>query len=274
MLHHHRRGSGSPIVLIHGLGSRWQVWHPVLDALAERHDVIALDLPGFGGTPPDDGDGSVPHLADRVAAFLDETGVREPAVGGSSLGGGVALELGRRGLARSVTAFSPVGFFGWGGARWCRGVVGAARAGGSLLGPALPRLMATRAGRIALCGLFSGRPGALPPAECVADARALIGAPGFAAARRSIGGWRFPGPGRHRSHPMGVGARIVDLGGPIQEIPVTIAWGSRDLVLPHPQAGRARALLPTARHVSLPGCGHLPFTDDPQTCARLLLESA
>jgi pimeloyl-ACP methyl ester carboxylesterase len=252
-VNHHRRGTGSPIVLVHGIGSRWQVWTPLLDRLAAGHDVIALDLPGFGGTPPDGRPGSVPHLADRVAAFLAETGVRRPAIGGSSLGGGVALELARRGVARSVVAFSPVGFCTAAEARWCRAVVTAARAGGTALGPALPRLLDTRAGRVALCGIFYGKPAGLPPGECADDARALIAAPGFAAARRALGEWRLTSP---------------------PDVPVTIAWGDRDLVLPFRQAGRARRVLPEARHVRLTGCGHLPFPDDPETCARLLLEAA
>ena len=280
-MRHHRQGSGSPIVLIHGLGSRWQVWQLVLGALAARHEVIVLDLPGFGETPADGGPGSVPHLAGRVAAFLDEIGVHRPAIGGSSLGGGVALELGRRGVARSVTAFSPVGFFGPGEAWWCRTVVGAARRGGALLAPALPRLLATRAGRSALCGLFYARPADLAPADCVADARALIAAPGFAAARRSIGGWRFATT-RDEAAKRGEAAtrgEAVPRGEVVPRdeavsVPVTIAWGSRDLVLPVRQAARARQLLPHARHVRLAGCGHLPFADDPHTCARLLLDAA
>jgi pimeloyl-ACP methyl ester carboxylesterase len=254
LVNHHRRGSGSPIVLLHGLGSRWQVWDPVLDRLAASHDVIALDLPGFGGTPHDGRPGTVPHLADRVAAFLTQLVVHRPAIGGSSLGGGVALELGRRGVARSVVAFSPVGFFGDAGARWCRTVVTVARAGGAALGPALPRLLATRAGRVALCGIFSGRPGDLPADACLADARALIAAPGFAAARRVLGQWRLTEQ--------------------LPGVPVTIAWGDRDLVLPVRQAARARQVLAGARFVRLTGCGHLPFADDPRTCARLLLEAA
>src|SRR5689334_2956299 len=119
-VNHHRRGSGSPIVLLHGIGSHWQVWNPVLDRLAAHHDVIALDLPGFGESAYDGVPGSVPHLADRVMAFLSGLDVRQPTIGGSSLGGGVALELARRGVARSVVAFSPVGFFGSAGAAWCR----------------------------------------------------------------------------------------------------------------------------------------------------------
>jgi pimeloyl-ACP methyl ester carboxylesterase len=256
-LAHHRQGRGTLLVLLHGIGSRWQVWLPVLDRLAERHDVIAVDLPGFGASPAwppgRPAPGSVPHLAGLVAEFLDGLGVREPAVAGSSLGGGIALELGRRGLARAVTAFSPVGFFTGAQARWCRAVVSAARATATRLEPALPALMSTRAGRIGLCGAFYGRPGSLPAAACVADARALIAAPGFTAARRELGGWRL-GPGH------------------LEQVPVTVAWGTRDLVLPYrPQAARARAVLPHARHLRLPGCGHLPFADDPGSCAAAIL---
>lgn len=175
-------------------------------------------------------------------------------IGGSSLGGGIALELARRGVARSVVAFSPVGFFGAVGAAWCRTVVSAARAGGATLSPALPRLFATRAGRVALCGVFYGHPVALAPEDCLADARALVGAPGFAAARRRLGEWRLTSA--------------------IPDVPITIAWGDRDLVLPYRQSHRARRVLPNARHVRLPGSGHLPFADDPDTCARLLLEAS
>ena len=50
-LNYHRAGSGEPLVLIHGIGSRWQVWEPVLDRLAAERDVVALDLPGFAASP-------------------------------------------------------------------------------------------------------------------------------------------------------------------------------------------------------------------------------
>ncbi|MET8229787.1 alpha/beta fold hydrolase [Micromonospora sp. NPDC005298] len=263
-LTHSRRGDGPPLVLIHGIGSRWQVWSPVLDEVAPHRDVIALDLPGFGASPPWPGQpahpspGSVEHLTDQVAAFLDALGVRRPAVAGNSLGGGIALELGRRGLASSVTAFSPIGFWGPVGRRWCQLTVGGARSAAVALRPALPPLLANRAGRVAFCGLFYGNPGRLSRNECVESAAALADAPGFAAARAAFAGWQL----RRET------AAVLD------DIPVTVAWGTRDLVLPYPtQARRARAALPAARHVPLPGCGHLPFADDPQACARLLLET-
>ncbi|SCG55120.1 alpha/beta fold hydrolase [Micromonospora halophytica] len=299
-LSRYRRGAGPPLVLIHGIGSRWQVWQPVLDELTRHRDVIALDLPGFGASPPwpDPGPGvrpgSVDHLADRVAAFLDSLGVSAYAVAGNSLGGGVALELGRRGAARAVAAFSPIGFWGPLGRHWCQLVVGGARSAATTLRPALPRAFAHRAGRVALCGVFYGHPGRLTPAECASSAAALAGAPGFAAARAAFGDWQLhatsePDGGPHLDAPADPLAPNRDAvadpdragqpgrhrgPGALAAIPVMIAWGTRDLVLPYrSQARRARAALPAARHVALPGCGHLPFADAPETCARLLIET-
>ncbi|WP_328477456.1 alpha/beta fold hydrolase [Actinoplanes sp. NBC_00393] len=274
-LSHFRQGSGPPLVLIHGIGSHWQVWSPVLDELTRHRDVIALDLPGFGASPPwpppaatptaadipqsalPPPPGSVAHLADLVTAFLDRLGVQNPEVGGNSLGGGIALELGRRGVARSVTAFSPVGFWSSAGRRWCQTVVGAARTGAVRLQPALPGIMNSRAGRAAFCAPFFAHPARLPAADGLSAARALAAAPGFAPTRRAFADlppWSWTNTGA------------------LTRIPVTIAWGTRDAVLPYrTQARRARTVLPTARHVRLPSCGHLPFADNPTRCAALLL---
>jgi pimeloyl-ACP methyl ester carboxylesterase len=54
---------------------------------------------------------------------------------------------------------------------------------------------------------------------------------------------------------------------------VTVAWGAKDRILPPHQAERARELLPEARHVALPGCGHVPMTDDPDLVADLILQT-
>ncbi|MGH3322118.1 MAG: alpha/beta fold hydrolase [Streptosporangiaceae bacterium] len=60
---------------------------------------------------------------------------------------------------------------------------------------------------------------------------------------------------------------------PQPKAPVTVAWGTRDLLLVPRQARRARALLPHANHVWLPGCGHVPMSDDPARTADLLLQT-
>ncbi|WP_433825591.1 alpha/beta fold hydrolase [Actinoplanes sp. CA-015351] len=262
-LSHHRQGAGPPLVLIHGIGSHWQVWSPILDDLSAERDVIALDLPGFGADPGDDAAvsggrrGSVGWFADQVAAFLEELGIRTPEVAGSSLGGGVALELGRRGLASAVTAFSPVGFWTTPGRVWCQTVVTAARAGATRLAPALPRIMNSRAGRAAFCAPFYARPSHLPAADALSAAQSLAQAPGFSTARNAFTHLR---------------PWSADNLGALPHIPVTIAWGTRDAVLPYrPQSRRARALLPEARHIPLKGSGHLPFADAPTTCTAALL---
>ena len=52
MLAYTRTGAGAPLILLHGIGSSRHAWDPVLPGLAERFDVIAVDLPGFGDSAP------------------------------------------------------------------------------------------------------------------------------------------------------------------------------------------------------------------------------
>jgi pimeloyl-ACP methyl ester carboxylesterase len=107
----HRGGSGQPLVLVHGLGLSWRSWQPVLDTLEGRHDVVAIDLPGFGDSPrlPDRAAPTPARLADAVEAELDRLGLDAPALVGNSLGGWVALELARRGRAARAVVISPSG---------------------------------------------------------------------------------------------------------------------------------------------------------------------
>jgi pimeloyl-ACP methyl ester carboxylesterase len=252
MLSHHRAGSGDLVVLVHGIGGTWRLWRPILAALESRFEVLAVDLPGFGGSPPLAGGADVAAFADAVAALAD----RPFHAVGSSLGGGVALELGRRGAARSVTAFAPIGFWGPLSRRWCQISVTSARSAARTLRPLLPRLASTAVGRTVLFGLFYGHPSQVDPATGIEDAEALAAATGFGPARAAFATHRFADPGA------------------LQGIPVTVAWGDRDLILPVRQARRAAAALPHARHIRLPGCGHLPFADDPETCIRLIAETA
>lgn len=256
-----RRGSGDPIVLVHGIGSRWQCFEPILDRLAETHEVVAIDLPGFGASPLVDGVEPGPRgYATWLAGWLADNGIERPHVVGSSMGGGVGLELGRQGLASAVTAFSPVGFWGQPGLRWTQALLTGLWLGARTSGPVLNRMIGHPAGRMALLSNMFGHPTRVPPASARADLAALAAAPAFAAARHDFAGYVLSQD---------------DDPGALADIPVTIAWGTRDVVLVHrTQSARAREVLPFARHVDLPGSGHLPFNDDPAACARLVLEDA
>src|ERR1700752_4275567 len=107
----HRGGSGSPLLLLHGIGAIWRVWKAVLDILEPHHDVISPTLRGHGGVLPLDNDvtPSLTALADGIEADLDRLGLTEVHVVGNSLGGWLAIELARRGRARSVVLLSPAG---------------------------------------------------------------------------------------------------------------------------------------------------------------------
>src|SRR5918996_310229 len=110
---HFRGGEGPPLVLIHGYANPWRVWEPVLPALTERHDVLAPTLCGhFQGEPLAEGvEATVGALTDGVERAMDAAGFETAHVCGNSLGGWIALDLGRRGRARSVNCLAPAG--GW-----------------------------------------------------------------------------------------------------------------------------------------------------------------
>jgi len=83
-------GDGPPVVLLHaGVGDR-RLWDGQLDAFAERHLVVRLDLRGFGDSPLPGGPFS--HVED-VRALLDHLEVPRMALVGNSLGGRVALDF-------------------------------------------------------------------------------------------------------------------------------------------------------------------------------------
>lgn len=102
---------GLPVaVLVHGLGGSALNWTDLMSRLTPYADCWALDLPGFGGSPPPrDGDVSPAGLARAVADLVEHLGGGPAHVFGNSLGGAVALQLaGRRpDLARSLTLVSP-----------------------------------------------------------------------------------------------------------------------------------------------------------------------
>lgn len=254
MIAHDRTGSGEPYVLIHGIGSRRGVWDPVVPALAREFEVVAVDLPGFGDSPRGDATAwSPPAQAQRVADWLAAEGIEQPHVAGNSMGGGIALELARLGAARTVTALSPIGFWSPREHAYGRRSIRTSLRLSRLLAPAAPTLAATGAGRALLVSQMRARPWRASGPDIAADVRGLAGATAVEDCLAAMENWRVE--------------RAEELRG----TPLTIAWGDKDrLLLYRRQSERARRLLPWARHVTLTGCGHLPFADDPEQVAAVL----
>lgn len=95
-VHFKDEGDGPPLLLIHGTASSLHTWDGWAAELAERFRLVRLDLPGFGLTGPDPtGDYSHARRVEVIVALLDYLRIERTAVAGSSLGGGIALELAR-----------------------------------------------------------------------------------------------------------------------------------------------------------------------------------
>jgi pimeloyl-ACP methyl ester carboxylesterase len=250
-LSHFRSGLGQPLLLLHGLGSCKEMWRPVVPLLAREREVIALDLPGFGASPP--GPRTVEGLAHCIAAFADFLNLDRPHVAGNSLGGGIALALGAMQRVRSVCAVSPIGFANDREAAYARGVLTVTRVLARALAPVAEPLARPAALRAAFTAHIAARPWRIPPDDAALWTRACADARSFWDLLRDAPGWDVVPPA----------------------CPTTIAWGDRDRLLIHSrQAPRARRLLPTARHVTLEGCGHVPTWDDPDRVARVILEAS
>ena len=91
-LYYETMGTGRPLILLHGGLGSGEMFGPVRPALAERHQVIAVDLQGHGRTADIDRPIDIRLMADDIAALIDHLGLDRPDLVGYSLGGGVALQ--------------------------------------------------------------------------------------------------------------------------------------------------------------------------------------
>jgi pimeloyl-ACP methyl ester carboxylesterase len=256
-LAYERLGSGPPLVLLHGVGHRRQAWDAVLDRLTPHRDVIAVDLTGHGESPPLPA-GATPVLTvllDQVIALFDELGLDRPHIAGNSLGGRLALEAAVAGRAASVTALSPAGF--WRSdrdAQYARAIFRVMEALGGILQPLAPVLSRSTAGRALVYSAVISRPSRMSAEQALGDMAA------FLAARPTMDL---------------ILAQMTQFSGSVPaDIPVTIAWGTKDRLLPPRQVLVAKAALPHARFLPLRGCGHVPMTDDPALVADVVLQGS
>jgi pimeloyl-ACP methyl ester carboxylesterase len=228
-MNHLRSGSGKPLLLIHGLGGSARSWSTIWTALAEHRDVIAVDLPGFGDTPPLRGETSIRTLSDAVTLFVDAQGLRGIDAVGSSMGARLVLELARRGgVLGSVVSLNPGGFWrGWERHAFFSSIWLSIRAV-RLLQPLMPAISRSTVARTMLLAQFSRRPWALDPDVVLQEMRSYARAPAF----------------DELLHRLAYGDEQEGAAAGSIATPLVIGWGRNDRVCFPRQARRALALFP------------------------------
>lgn len=238
-----RHGGGPPLALIHPLGTHRGVWKPVLPLLQD-FDVIAVDMPGFGDSPPlpEDVPATAANIASATRDTLHSLGIDRAHVAGISLGGWAALELGKTDTAVSVTTLCAAGF--WRQPLGPRPEI--ARTTARRLLPVLRPLTKVGATRRALLTGTMAHPENVPAGDAYALVRAYAEAGGFTRANQEMRSALFTG---------------------FEEItvPITMAWADRDRSVYPPES------VPAGIEVRrLRDCGHVPTWDSPEQVAAVI----
>lgn len=253
-----RRGAGKPLLLIHGIGGSWRSWRTILDGLALERDVIAVDLPGHGDTPPLPGATTMATLADAVTEFLGENNLTGVDVVGSSMGARLVLELARRGaVVGGVVSLDPGGFWqGWQVPFFYHSInlsIKLVRA----LQPVMPQITASAIGRTLLLAQFSARPWKLSPEVVLDEMRTFADSPVFDELLDNLayGETQKGAPKDSVKHPLVIG------------------WGRRDRICFPSQSKLALEKFPDAHLHWFDRCGHFPQWDRPAETTRLILDA-
>jgi len=252
--HRIEQGTGRPLVLLHGGGSSSAAWKPVMGLLAEHRRVIALDFPGFGRTPMPAGGGyTIAWLLEQLAVELERLGVNDPVdLVGNSMGGLVALEAAKLGMASSVVGIAPAGLWGRRMPLPLRLQFTLLMLGSRMTRTGPTRYLASKAPalRNALLSIVVAHPERIPWEVMARDLDASI------SSLRQV---------------LKLARRHGYQGGNDLEIPITIAFGDRDRMLRNSRYQRRDALPGHTIWIDLPGCGHVPMTDDPALIANTIL---
>ena len=237
-LAHDDRGAGRPVVLLHAFPLDRRMWQPQLGPLASAARLIAVDLPGFGDSPPSRGPFTIDSAADAVSDFLDAGGLTGRVVlGGLSMGGYIALAFARRhpgrlaGLILADTRSEPDDAAGR--AKRDEMIALAHSAGVSgVIDQMLPKMLAPPA-RPEVVETVRTVAAGQSPASVAAALAALRDRPDATAALGAI------------------------------TVPTLILVGEHDAITPPVMAQVLAAKIPGSKLVTIPGAGHLSNLENP-----------
>jgi pimeloyl-ACP methyl ester carboxylesterase len=246
-------GEGPAVLLVHGIGGDWHTWAPVLEGLARRHQVVAVDLPGHGSSSKSAGDYSLGALANALRDLGGALGIERATVVGHSLGGGIAMQFSYQFPER------------------CERLVLVSSGG---LGPDVGLIL--RAAALPGSDLFLSL--TAPPFRSLVNlaasaGRALRLRPTAAAefyartyAALSDRETRAAFLGTLRGV-VGTRGQLVDARDRLylaEHMPTLIVWGERDAMLPVAHGREAHDAMPGSRLEIFDDAGHLPQLDDPE----------
>lgn len=247
-------GIGEPIVLLHGVIGSPQMWRDVLPLLAAaKHRGIALAALGHrGGRPRPAQRVGIQDMVDDAQRSLDELGLDRPHLAGNSMGGWIALELARRGRARSVCALSPAGMWKsdlkFPGRAKLRFTIRITR----LTHRFMPLIARSAAGRRFALRDSAAHGERLSPDALIDSADAVL---------KCTTGEDLLAT-RELCQPLEANC------------PIDVVWSELDQIFPVGQfTETARQRIPNARHLVLEGIGHVPMFDDAQRVARTILDT-
>lgn len=256
-------GAGTPVLLIHGIGSSSDTWGELPERLsAQGIAVLAVDLPGHGDSSKGPGDYSLGSLASTLRDLLDDRGVERAHLVGHSLGGGVSMQFTYQFPDRvaSMVLESSGGL----GEEAFTGLRAAALPGSEL----------------AIKWAINQR--TLAGASWLGDKLSRVGVTPHALSPRALETVSWLGEEDRRAaflatlrsvvSPRGQRVSALDKLHLMEGSRVLIVWGDRDPMIPMGHGQAAHQLLSGSRFVVFPGAGHEPHMHDPERFAALIAE--
>jgi pimeloyl-ACP methyl ester carboxylesterase len=249
-------GEGPPVLFVHGLSGAWQNWLENIQAFAEHHRVVAVDLPGFGSSPMPSWELTIPNYGRFLRDFCERVGIERCSVIGNSMGGFIATEV----AISEPERVDELVLVSAAGITWARarrepaamlGRVGMAAAPLALRiqtsGMRRPRLR-----KIAFHGVFFD-PLGLRREMLWENFVPAMNSPGYLDAMTNLMGYDI----RHRLEEIGV--------------PTLIVWGRNDRVVPVPAAlAYEKRIGDNAELAIFDRCGHVPQIERPVRFNRVV----
>ena len=256
-----QKGSGPVLLLIHGMAGSLETWRSVIDALACNATVLAVDLPGHGGSSPGGGDYSLGSLAAGLRDVLTVLGHDRATLVGHSLGGGIAMQFAYQfpEMTERLVLVSSGGL----GIEVNTALRAASLPGASLFlsvtAEAIRRASGI-AGRVMRATHSPPRPGLDELVRSYASLADADRRSAFLATVRSV---------------VGLNGQTVRAGDRLylaEDLPVLLIWGAEDPIIPVEHARAAHALMPHSTLAVLDGVRHFPHVEAPQRFVTALEE--